>query len=400
MAVTARPARCGPLTVKPLCTGLEAVCLAGLRFVPGLRGLEGQTWWAAPGAQGGARSDAMFQDAQVRAAAGAVRAGAAGAGARHDHGARACAAGRGRQAYVSGPAASGDGQRRGGAAVAPHVGAARGCPGHTRQGAWTLPPGCSAHLPGVAAAHDAPVCGWQDSPQAALSFAATTAQEQFTNWYLQFQNNPPYIFDLAYNFVNNFSAAANAVRARPAGSAPLLLQSGSVFCCVPCLRIAACEAQTVGQSPVPCGGLIRACALAADALQDFAQPGQQRRFRQADLVPERAQNRNQRPGLCGSVRHGPDRAAVPHPIRPGRCAEHLGLLIPQVLNSSTHAKWMQVCCDVSQSSARTASVPHQPTGHSSGNAYELDTVAGHQTPDTMLSSWHARLWPLPCCASM
>lgn len=50
----------------------------------------------------------------------------------------------------------------------------------------------------------------KDSPEAALSFAATTAQEQFTNWYLQFQNNPPYLFDLAYNFVNNFSAAANA----------------------------------------------------------------------------------------------------------------------------------------------------------------------------------------------
>ena len=73
--------------------------------------------------------------------------------------------------------------------------------------------------------HDAPVCERQDSPQAALSFAATTAQEQFTNWYLQFQNNPPYLFDLAYNFVNNFSAAANAVRAWPAGSALLLLQS-------------------------------------------------------------------------------------------------------------------------------------------------------------------------------
>ena len=59
----------------------------------------------------------------------------------------------------------------------------------------------------------------QDSPEATLSFAAATAQEQFTNWYLQFQNNPPFLFDLAYNFVNNFSAAANAVCARPAGRA-------------------------------------------------------------------------------------------------------------------------------------------------------------------------------------
>ncbi len=55
----------------------------------------------------------------------------------------------------------------------------------------------------------------QDSPQAALSFAATTAQEQFTNWFLQFQNNPPPAFDMAYNFVQNFTAAANAVRSRP-----------------------------------------------------------------------------------------------------------------------------------------------------------------------------------------
>ncbi len=55
----------------------------------------------------------------------------------------------------------------------------------------------------------------QDSPLAALSFAATTAQEQFTNWYLQFQNNPPAPFDMAYNFVQNFTAAANAVRSRP-----------------------------------------------------------------------------------------------------------------------------------------------------------------------------------------
>ena len=67
------------------------------------------------------------------------------------------------------------------------------------------------------------MCEVQDSPQAALSFAATTAQEQFTNWYLQFQNNPPYIFDLAYNFVNNFSAAANAVRARPRWKRVLVL---------------------------------------------------------------------------------------------------------------------------------------------------------------------------------
>lgn len=63
--------------------------------------------------------------------------------------------------------------------------------------------------------------GAQDSLHAALSFAATTAQEQFTNWYLQFQNEPPLAFDLAYNFVQNFSAAANAVRrlARPRLSA-------------------------------------------------------------------------------------------------------------------------------------------------------------------------------------
>ena len=57
--------------------------------------------------------------------------------------------------------------------------------------------------------------GAQNSLHAALSFAATTAQEQFTNWYLQFQNEPPLAFDLAYNFVQNFSAAVNAVRSWP-----------------------------------------------------------------------------------------------------------------------------------------------------------------------------------------
>ena len=89
----------------------------------------------------------------------------------------------------------------------------------------TSPPAiCAAAGLGSRRHTNACVCVGQDSPQAALSFAATTAQEQFTNWYLQFQNNPPYIFDLAYNFVNNFSAAANAVRARPAGSA-------RSFCC-------------------------------------------------------------------------------------------------------------------------------------------------------------------------
>ena len=69
------------------------------------------------------------------------------------------------------------------------------------------------------------MCALQDSPEAALSFAATTAQDQFTNWYLQFQNNPPYLFDLAYNFVNNFSAAANAVRTHGSLGGALRLQT-------------------------------------------------------------------------------------------------------------------------------------------------------------------------------
>ena len=47
MAVTARPAGCVPVTVKPLCNGLEVTCLAGLRSVPGLHGLVGQAWQAA-----------------------------------------------------------------------------------------------------------------------------------------------------------------------------------------------------------------------------------------------------------------------------------------------------------------------------------------------------------------
>ena len=52
MAVTARPARCGPLTVKPLCTGLEANCLAGLRSLLGLHCLADQDLAGCPRAPG------------------------------------------------------------------------------------------------------------------------------------------------------------------------------------------------------------------------------------------------------------------------------------------------------------------------------------------------------------
>ena len=63
----------------------------------------------------------------------------------------------------------------------------------------------------------------------------------------------------------------------------------------------------------------RAGRAAADAVQDLAQPGQERRLWQARVVPERAKGGDQRPGVRGDRPLRPARAALPLPIWAVRC---------------------------------------------------------------------------------